>query len=974
MLQSKRLRVPRRLLAIAPLLATAAFASSPVPTSTRLATSVSSASIGQAVTLSASVTGNSGAVLTGQVVFCDGSIRAVCTPESANLLGVAQITPSGTASIKVRLGIGSHNILARFAGTTTDATSLSNAAAVTVPAPSKLPTLTSVEELDYEFPTRYLAANVYSAFNSTAPTGAATFQVATGSTSTTVATATLTSSSPTGLVFGQVNGTESLPSGSGSALAVGDFNEDGIPDVMVGGAQNPVVYLGAGDGTFPANNARPLPSGFCLSSNSPSSEILVAADLNADGHQDLVAICGGNGTPYSLSFAYGKGDGTFSLGSPVALSLSNANQVLVGDFNGDGRLDLFVLGVSSTDSYALLLQHADHSLQLSHPTLSGSSATSLLAADVNGDGITDLVDGATDATGSFHVYRSNGDGTFTSTPVTVSTAGSMSFGLSLGDFNGDGVVDLAASTVNEFASFVGALLLNNGSGSFSSQASFQNFSFGNDAVQTEGTLTWFDANGDGLTDAVVTGATSYVGTQQCSDSDFAGISNGDGTLTFQPVSEGFDLEPCNLIQNFEATSGTGIVADLNGDGRPDLLFAFSPPILDQTGWGVSEAQISYDTGVPVPGGTLALTVTYGPTGNFLPSTSNSIQVQGEGLVSTTLSLAASSQQPTTLTATLAPYSSGAITTDGESISFTINGKTYSGKLSAGVAGVQVGNLPAGSYSATAAYTSDNVFASATATPVPVTVGSSAPGDPALTGTYVFRFSGALPAQEAPVRGFAAAGWFRADGSGKIVAGEEDLNSGIASYTASALTGSFSLAADGSGTLELVNAQGLTQDFAVVIGRKSNGVAEQLSLLGLGNQGSVLSGVATLQAANPASLALSGAYTLTLNGETACTATSCSSHGPGQVSALGSLTADGQTVSGQLLENAGGTPALDNSSTLALTAPDANGRITAPLTSKIKYSDQPQHYVGYYVDAATLYLISTDPHTSNILLSGSLIHQ
>ena len=98
-------------------------------TVTTLALSSSSVASGSPVTLTATVTAGGSPVSPGMVTFCNAA-ATYC--EAPAVLGTAQLTPNGTASIKLFLGIGTHSIKAVFAGTNSDATSSSTAQTLTV--------------------------------------------------------------------------------------------------------------------------------------------------------------------------------------------------------------------------------------------------------------------------------------------------------------------------------------------------------------------------------------------------------------------------------------------------------------------------------------------------------------------------------------------------------------------------------------------------------------------------------------------------------------------------------------------------------------------------------------------------------------------------------------------------------------------------------------------------------------------------
>ena len=110
--------------------------------------------------------------------------------------------------------------------------------------------------------------------------------------------------------------------------AVGDFNGDGKPDLIVSG-QRVSVLLGNGDGTF---QPPMYPSMF-------GNGYLVTSDFNEDGKMDLAIVSAYSG----VSVFLGNGDGTFQGGPNI---VGGASSAAIGDFNGDGKPDLAVVGAS----------------------------------------------------------------------------------------------------------------------------------------------------------------------------------------------------------------------------------------------------------------------------------------------------------------------------------------------------------------------------------------------------------------------------------------------------------------------------------------------------------------------------------------------------------------------------------------------------------------------------------------------------
>jgi hypothetical protein len=511
---------------------------------------VTSVASGSVIQLTATVKSAGVAATVGQVNFCDAS-AGNCT--DIHLLGTAQLTNTGTASLKFIPGIGSHNYKAVFAGTPDGSSkyagSVSSAMALSVTA--ILPSTTTIAASGN--PGNYTLTSSVTAAGSAVPLAGTVSFLDTSNANLSLGMATLVPGMP------ELNFLNSSTPPAGDlawSVAVGDFNGDGIPDVVVAnyGGDSVSVLLGKGDGTF-----TPAPNSPFTVTYDPLS--IVVADFNGDGKLDLAMENGYyNGV---VSIFLGNGDGTFTpaANSPITVGgpFFTPGAVAAGDFNGDGIPDLVAMNdnniTSQPGTMTVLLGRGDGTFAptANSPLAAGSAPISIAVGDFNGDGISDLAV-ANFAGNNVTILLGVGNGTFTSAKNSPIAVGSFPTAIAAGDFNGDGILDLAVTNSEYTSSSTGSVsvLLGNGDGTFKA-ATNSPITVGGDPWS----VAVGDFNGDGKLDLVV------VNNSDDTVTILLGSGNGEFTqASISPVGMG----------DFPQSAAVG---DFNGDGVSDMAVANS---------------------------------------------------------------------------------------------------------------------------------------------------------------------------------------------------------------------------------------------------------------------------------------------------------------------------------------------------------------------------------------------------------------
>ena len=401
-------------------------------------------------------------------------------------------------------------------------------------------------------------------------------------------------------IFGTAVNYPSGVTGNGlGPLSTGDFNGDGKQDVVAlataSGANGTTilgytVFLGNGDGTLQVGETAATHGG----------GVFATGDFNGDGITDLVFVNQDqNGNPLGAQTLFGSTNGTFTTGPtlPLAgsyittavLTSSGALDIVTSSpstvvYHGDGKGNFsqtgdyaaagvpFAYDVNNTGTPDLLLVGGPLLTILDLPgngdgTFVGIPATPLssaLVADVNGDGLADLVAlSSLNNQQTVATWIGRGNGTFVALNPTIPSPGNV---LVTGDFNSDGKIDIAALTAGIGVGHAittseqdSELYFQTGNGNGTFQAAGTGVDLG--VIGANGGITG-DFNKDGKLDIVVTYNNVYGSAN--SVTPVSGLvfvpGNGDGTFGVPVNFAQFGTPPI-------------LVGDLNKDGNPDLVIS-----------------------------------------------------------------------------------------------------------------------------------------------------------------------------------------------------------------------------------------------------------------------------------------------------------------------------------------------------------------------------------------------------------------
>ncbi|OUS01567.1 hypothetical protein A9Q86_07265 [Flavobacteriales bacterium 33_180_T64] len=314
-----------------------------------------------------------------------------------------------------------------------------------------------------------------------------------------------------------------------TAITIGDFNNDGIQDIINVNTNSDFLTLKFGDGSngFSANTTIPV---------TLNTVALAVNDINGDGFLDIVAVNTTNSEVYAI---LGNGDGTFQTIIVTAVGV-DPGSIALGDLNNDGFVDMLLSNELDSTVYTFLGDGAGN-FESDTVQIISTAPKEVILGDFNSDENLDMATANYD-TNSVAIRLGNGDGSFAA--ATTITVGQGPSSLTIGEFNGDGIQDIATANLESLT-----ILIGDDTGGFTIASE----------VTTSGTaaIKVGEFNGDGIQDLIVkpylsTAITIYTG-------------DGAGVFTNYYVS--------NIGSNISSLA----IGDFNSDGITDTALTSVNP-------------------------------------------------------------------------------------------------------------------------------------------------------------------------------------------------------------------------------------------------------------------------------------------------------------------------------------------------------------------------------------------------------------
>lgn len=348
------------------------------------------------------------------------------------------------------------------------------------------------------------------------------------------------------------------PGSSEGDVVSADLNRDGLPDMVIAnpqGGNSVSVFLATAPGVFNQE------ADYAIATPSPDSP--VAVDLNGDFALDLIVR---HWNSPVLSILWNNGDGTFRSGPTVALT-NPASSFVVGNFAHSSNLSIATVecptSLSLPCSFNVYTGNGHGSFTRSQSVKMAGRAGEMHVGDFNGDSKPDvaLARGA-----QILIWWGNGNGTFAAPTYLTPNGQDEIIGITVADFNNDGMLDLVATT----GRLCGSDCMSGATWSYKNQG---NKTFGLAWTSTQfhfAGLRAIDMNGDLNQDLI------FINGDEFNGFFFGLLGNGNGTFQTTPES----------LPNTDWVADV-YVRDLDLDSRDDYI---------QTTWEGGSAMVALQTG------------------------------------------------------------------------------------------------------------------------------------------------------------------------------------------------------------------------------------------------------------------------------------------------------------------------------------------------------------------------------------------
>ena len=332
--------------------------------------------------------------------------------------------------------------------------------------------------------------------------------------------------------------TPSFGANNSQDVTLGDLDGNGALDAVVANhnGQAETVWLNDGAGNFTAHPTTPSFGG-------ANSREVALGDLDGNGTLDAVVA-----TTNAETVWLNDGAGNFSAHPTTpSFGAGSSNEVVLGDLDGNGTLDAVLANTAGQAETVWLNDGAGNFI--AHPTTPNfgvGNSVGVVLGDLDGNGSLDAIVANTSGQAQT-VWLNDGAGSFTAHPTTPSFGANNSFGITLGDLDGNRSLDAVVANHNNIAETV---WLNDGSGNFTPHPTTPSFGAGNSMQVVLG-----DVDANTTLDAVVANHNGQAET--------VWLNDGGGNFTPHPTTPSFGVEDSRGLA----------LGDLDGNGSLDAIIA-----------------------------------------------------------------------------------------------------------------------------------------------------------------------------------------------------------------------------------------------------------------------------------------------------------------------------------------------------------------------------------------------------------------